>query len=47
MKIAMGKQERPPELDTFAAAFAYRWRRSGKGGGRRNAGFAKAILGQS
>jgi hypothetical protein len=22
MKIAMGKEERPPELDTFAAAFA-------------------------
>jgi len=32
MKIATGKEARPPELDTFAAAFAVRRRRPEKGG---------------
>ena len=47
MKIARGKEERPPELDTFAVAFAVAGEEPGKGGGQRDAGFVKTVLGQS
>jgi hypothetical protein len=32
MKIAMGKEARPPELDTFRRSVCGCWRKSGKGG---------------
>jgi hypothetical protein len=45
--IATGQEARAPEVDTFAAAFAVAGEDQEKGGGRRNAGIAKAILAQS
>jgi len=40
IKIATGKEERPPELDTFAAAFAVAGEKQGDGCGPRDAAFA-------
>jgi hypothetical protein len=47
MKIATGKEARPPEPDTMAEVFAVAGEKQEMGGGRSNGGFAKTVLGQS
>ena len=47
MKIATGKEARPPEVDTFAAAFAVAGEDQEITADKRDAGLAKAVLRQS
>jgi hypothetical protein len=42
-----GREERPPELDTFDAVFAIAGEDQGNGGSSGDACFAKTIFGQS